>query len=191
MSIHIRVYPQPGSIGYARTNRRRAAMQNMQAQRNLQLQTLRLQHELRTQQQTWAPGTVGQGAFGYNTGIAGGLPGFGGVYGRGYQSPVQVGYGYPGAAGYGSAMQGGYGCQPGSIGQFNSVNQYGGYGSVTNANSYGSYGSAYAPAYGSAYGTVGYPVGYANVGYGAGLLGGLGSIGASIGNMFTSAFRGW
>jgi hypothetical protein len=188
MSIHIRVYPQPGSIGYGRTSRRRAAMQNMYAQRSLQLQSMRLQNELRTQQQVWAPGTVGQGmgigqALGYNTGITGGLIG---GYGRGgYASPMQVGYGfpqggygYPQQGGYGSAMQGAYGCTP-SVGQYNGVSQIGGFGTVTNANTYGTYGGAYP---------TGYPVGYGNAGYGAGLLGG---IGASIGNMFTSAFRGW
>lgn len=161
MSIHIRVYPQYGSVGYSRSNRRRAAAQSLNFQRTLQLQSLRLQNQLATQQQMYAPSTVGGYAspfgvsqVGYNTGIAGGLGGFG-MYGRNaYGAPLAA---YPAT-----------GCAP-QVGQYNGVSQYGGYGTVENTNSY-----QYA----------GMPAGMYGGQYGAGLIGG-------IGNMFANAFRGW
>ena len=171
MSIRIRVYPQPGSVGYNRTHRKRAQAQNLNFQRNLQLQSLRLQQQLATQQAQYAPSTVGQygspfgsqlgGQYGYNTGISGGfLPSFG----RNAYGAPQVGYSQ---VGYGQV--GGYATGFPQVTQYNGVSQYGGYGAVNNANSW-----QFCTTPNGVYGGQ----------YGAGLVGG-------IGNMFASAFRGW
>ncbi|MCW2973682.1 MAG: hypothetical protein JWN72_1955 [Thermoleophilia bacterium] len=164
MSIHIRVYPQPGSVGYNRTHRKRAQAQNLNFQRNLQLQSLRLQQQLATQQAQFAPSTVGSpygvqqygGQYGYNTGIAGGM--FPSLGRNAYGAPQ---LGYPQAGGYVGGFP--------QVSQYNGVNQFGGYGSVNNANSW-----QFCTTPNGVYGGQ----------YGAGLIGG-------IGNMFASAFRGW
>ncbi|MBC7460786.1 MAG: hypothetical protein H7287_05445 [Thermoleophilia bacterium] len=174
MSIHIRVYPQAGSVGYNRTHRRRAQAQNFNFQRNLQLQGMRLQQQLAMQQAQYAPSTVGSqfdgqfgGQFGYNTGIAGGMfPNFG----RNAYGAPQLGYPQPSYGQFGGYGQvGGYGTGFPQVAQYNGVNQFGGYGSVDNANSW-----QFCTTPNGVYGGQ----------YGAGLVG-------RIGNMFASAFRGW
>lgn len=179
MSIHIRVYPQAGSVGYNRTHRRRSSAQAMFAQRNAQLQNLRLQAELQRQSQMYSiNNTMPQQQFGYGYGAPvppttlGGFGAYGGNGGYGSYG------GYGGYGGYGST--GGY-ASPYGVQQVNYTNQIGGLGSYARSSNYGNcgpYGNANAWQYCATPNSV----------YGAQLGGGLLS---GIGNMFARAFRGW
>jgi hypothetical protein len=162
MSIHIRVYPQVGSVGYNRTHRRRAVASAFNQARAVQLQGLRLQNQLQQQSAMYSiNNTMPQSQYSRGYGSA-----YGSAYGSSYGSafPAYAGYNQ----GFGAGLpQSQYGF--GAPTQMNYTNQVGSYGGINNAN---------------AWQFCATPNAYINAQYGQGLIGG-------IGNFFANAFRGW